>query len=129
MDLAQNKDSPPITASTSQVPRFEPIISLPDGPLPSLDFRSRNLPSAPSDGTIIDLSSKFSSYKDNPSSIVGQKFRFKDGNRMWEASAIVFDRKGWGPVTVEGEEERHVFDFEVLLSMLKHGVLEHSCVG
>ncbi|KAH9477603.1 hypothetical protein JR316_0009825 [Psilocybe cubensis] len=117
---------PPSSSSVSQTPRFEPIISFPAGPLPSLDFRSTNR--APHSVSIIDsnkdLSNKISSYKEDPTSIIGQKFLFKDGNRTWEASAILFDKKGWGPVTVEGKEEKHVFDLEVLLSMLKHGVLD-----
>lgn len=123
LDLAQHKDSPPVVASTSGMPRFNPIISFADDPRPSL-VRSPNPSSAPTNSAEADLSSKISSYKKNPTSIVGQKFRFKDGNRIWEASTIVFDRHGWGSVTVEGERERHAFDFEVILSMLKHGVLD-----
>ncbi|PPQ69741.1 hypothetical protein CVT25_010450 [Psilocybe cyanescens] len=115
----------PVVASTSRISTFEPIISFPDGPLPPLDFRFRAPASAPSHKTM-DISRKFSSYKENPTSIVGKKFRFNDGNRIWEASEIVFGKKGWGSVTVEGEDESYKFDYEVLMSMLKHGVLDEA---
>ncbi|PPQ87251.1 hypothetical protein CVT25_004101 [Psilocybe cyanescens] len=113
----------PVIASTTRVSHFEPIISFPDGPLPPLDFRFRTPALAPSQATV-DISSKISSYRENPISIIGKKLRFNDGNRTWEVSEIVYDRKGWGSVTVEGEDESHKFDFEVLMSMLKHGVLD-----
>ncbi|PPQ69742.1 hypothetical protein CVT25_010451 [Psilocybe cyanescens] len=73
------------------------------------------------------------SYMENPTTIVGKKFKFTCTNsqEIWEVSDILFDKQGWSSVTIQHHhpmnsdrwKETQKFKFYVFIDMLRQGVL------